>query len=169
MSDHLADATAQPQPIIANKPIVTPILRDNYFAIIKNSAGSHLFREWYCAVDGERKEVMHGGNFSCAFYVTSIMKLLDLASEIQITVHRAMAEMERSGWTRIDSPKPGAVVVWDAIPAEDTTWGTKAKHIGFCLDDGMAMSNDSKAGGPAVHPLDDRPVLAYYWHPKLEE
>ena len=169
MPDHLVDASARPQPTPTHKPMVIPILRDNYFALIKNSAGSHLFREWYCAVDGERKEVMRGGNFSCAFYVTSIMKLLDLVREIQITVHRAIAEMEQSGWTHIDAPKPGAVVVWDAVATNDQTWNTKAKHIGFCLDANTAISNDSAAGGPTAHPLSDRPVLAYYWHPKLDE
>ena len=152
------------------KPTVVPILFDNYISMIENSAGTNMFRHWYCLVNGARQEVMRDGNFACAFYVTSVLKLLDLVQDIQITVHRAMAELERSGWTPIDTPRKGAVVVWDAEPSQkDESWAVKtAKHIGFCLDAERAISNDSEGAGPKLHPLSYRPVLKYYWHPKFD-
>jgi hypothetical protein len=157
------------EPAAVHKPTVVPSLLDNYLALITNSKDSKLFRQWYCLVDGQKTEVMDDGSFSCAFYVTSLLKLLDLAHEIQITVHRAISEMERSGWQTIAEPRRGAVVVWDAIPAEDQRWGRKVKHIGFCLGDGHAISASAKQRQIVVHPLDYRPILFYLWHAELDK
>lgn len=129
-----------------------------------------MFRNWYCGVDGVKQEVMRDGSFSCALYVTGILKIFGLIAEIQITVHRAIAELERNGWQKINAPRPGAVVVWDARPSEkDAAWHSSlAKHIGFCLDETTATSNSDASKSIAQHPIADRPVLAYYWNSKLD-
>lgn len=153
------------------KPTVVPLFFDNYLAVIKNSVGSTMFRNWYCEVDGVRQEVMRDGNFSCALYVTSILKMFGLVAEIQITVHRAIAELERDGWQKIAAPRLGAVIVWDAKPSnKDMEWHSSlAKHIGFCLDETMAVSHLGETQKPTQHSLTYRPILGYYWHHELEK
>ncbi|MDE2019864.1 MAG: hypothetical protein KGJ13_05980 [Patescibacteria group bacterium] len=155
---------------IQTKPTVIPCFRDNYFALIENSEGTNMFRHWYCTVNGAKEDVMRDGNFSCALYVTGILKMLGLVDEVQITVHRAVSALERSGWQRIDGPRRGAIVVWDTQPSQkEEAWvSTAAKHLGFCLGENTAISNRDEAHAPIRHPLDYRPVLFCLWHPKLD-
>ncbi len=154
------------------KPVVVPLFFDNYLAVVKNSAGSALFRNWYCLVDGERNDVVKDGKFSCALYVTALLKMFGLVDEIQITVHRAIAELERSGWKPTDRPTAGDIVVWDAQKAMESQWGNTsglAKHIGFCIDDGKAISYRHETASAQIDDVAYRAVLGYFHHEKLEQ
>jgi hypothetical protein len=149
----------------SQKPTVVPLFFDNYMSVIEKSAGTNMFRDWYCTVNGEKQNVTKNGDLSCALYVSSLLRMFGLVNETQITVHRAIAEMERCGWRAITEPKRGAVVVWDE---RETETGIQRKHIGFCLGNGNAISNRDEQGSPMIDKLDYRPILSYLWHTNLD-
>ena len=146
------------------KPVVIPLFFDNYISVIKNSVGTEMFRNWYCTVDGVKTEVLGDGNLSCPLYLTGVLKIFDLVHETQITVHRALKEMETSGWKEITKPQLGAVIVWGEKLGETGIH----KHMGFYLGENLAVSTNDKAKKVITHPLDYRPILNYLWHPKLD-
>jgi hypothetical protein len=143
-------------------------LFDSYMAVIENSPGSHLFRNAYFHVDGERVDVLNNGDLSCAVFVTAILKLFDLSPEINTTVHGAIEAMLSSGWNEINEARRGCVFVWESHPGDD---GHQHKHIGFCTGPNTAISNNWQNRCPIVHGHDYRglAIERMLWHPALEQ
>ena len=84
-----------------------------------------------------------------------------------------MKDIERSGWVKIDQPRVGCIIRWEAVfQGED-----KSQHLGFYVGNDEAVSNNWVTRVPARHhwtfgeengqPV--RKVEALYWHKKLEE
>lgn len=152
---------------------VEPLFFENYIMFIRSSINSEIFQKFYCSVNGKKTEVLDNGRLSCAVFVTFILKLFSLVSDIQITVHRAMDDMIKSGWHEIREPRVGAVIVWaekqSEKDAESDIQASVHKHIGFYIGNGQAVSNSSLAQSPALHAWDFRPVHSILWHDKLED
>ena len=151
---------------------VEPLLFDTYLAIIKGSVESKMFQNFYARVNGTKKEITLGGRLSCAFFVSSLLKLFDLVESIHPTVHHTLLDMERSGWKKIKSPRLGCVVICvedkRKFKADEKLYPPTHKHIGFFVGAGKAISNRREKRTPISHLLRFRPVLAYYWHKRLE-
>jgi hypothetical protein len=64
--------------------------------MIKNSVGSKLFRNSFFLIDGKKQDVLRNGDLSCAIYVSSILRLMDLIPEIHTTVKGTVKAMEKS-------------------------------------------------------------------------
>jgi len=159
-----------------------PLIKDTYLAVVKNSVGSKMWRNFYARVGKDKKDIMGDGDLSCAFYVSSILTLFGLIEKIHGTVAGTIHDLEKSGWKKINpstsfdkardkslrmkKSTAGAVLVW----AEKCTKGECHAHIGFCLDDQTAVSNSSKSGQIAKHHLTYgtkngqpvRPIVAVY-------
>lgn len=152
---------------------VEPLLFENYIHLIRSSIDNPIFRKFYCSVNGKKTEVLDEGRLSCAAFVTFVLKLFSLVSDIQITVHRAMDDMKKNGWQVIQEPKVGAVIVWaektSVIDKDSTINAPVHKHIGFYIGNGQAVSNSSMAKSPVVHLWDFRPVDSILWHTKLDD
>lgn len=152
---------------------VEPLFFENYIASIRSSMDSKMFQKFYCSVNGKKTEVLDNGRLSCAAFVTFVLKLFSLVSDMQITVHRAMDDMAKSGWHEVKEPRVGAVIVWAEKQSEkDSTSNIQAsvhKHIGFYIGNGQAVSNSSLAKSPVAHAWDFRPVHSILWHDKLED
>ncbi len=73
---------------------------------------------------------MRNGEFSCAFYVSSILVLFKFIKEIHTTVDAAVKDLKECGWKEIKKPKIGSVLVWEK---KDFGNGDIHKHIGFLL------------------------------------
>jgi hypothetical protein len=149
----------------AKKPAVVPLLLENYIHMAKTSVGSPLFRNFYCTVDGAKKDILRDGDLSCAFFVSWILMPFRLLKETHATVAGTVKDLKENGWTQIDSPKPGAIIVWTPQAID----GELHAHIGIALGEGLAISNDFKKRSPQIHPWDSRPVHEILWHPKLDE
>ncbi len=156
------------------KVIVIPQKKRSMLAYIKASVDSKLFQQFYCSVDGKPLNVLRGGKLSCAFYVTSVLKIFSLIGDIQLTVHRALDDLQASGWYEITTPKPGCIVVWAEEQNRSNTGADykkyyvgKHKHIGFFLGGGKAISNIGEKRVPTITPLRYRPVAFYLWHDLL--
>ena len=80
-------------------------------------------------------------------------------------------------WVEIEKPKPGAVIIWEPFKAAiHGLFGDKeAKlwHIGFCVTEMEAISNDSKGSGfPWRHHITyngTRKIEKIYWHSELDK
>ena len=155
------------------KQKVIPILFDTYIAVIKNSVGSKMFRNFYAKVDGKKTDIMKNGDLSCAWFVSSLLYLFKLIKDAHATVNGTIKDLQQSGWKKIKKPKIGSVIVWEKID-----FGNKDlhKHIGFYIGNNKAIStSNSKKGQPIIHhwtygikrnkPV--RKVKAIFWHKKL--
>jgi len=143
-----------------------PLLLKNLLAVTVASAGSPLFRNLWYRIDGKDIDVLRDGDLSCAFYVSSILKLFSLIGDIHTTVIKTEEDMQTHGWRKIKQPRPGAVVVW--APKTFPKSGEIHKHIGIYLGNGDVVSNSSKRRVPNKHDWQYRPVETIYAHPKLK-
>lgn len=144
---------------------VEPLLFDSYLAMIKNSVGTNLFRNFYAKINGKKKDVTKDGDGSCVFFVSAILTLMNLLEEIHLIVAKTVKDMEKSGWYKIKKPRAGAVIVWKKSKHYDE------KHIGFYVGRGIAISNSSSESVPKNHHWTfdgKRKVEAIYWHRKLK-
>lgn len=143
----------------ATKIKVVPLRKETYLQVIKNSVGTNMFRNCYAEVNGEKRDITDDGDLSCAFFVSSILTVFRLIKEVHAAVSGTVKDLEDSGWQKTAEPKPGDVVVW----AEQTDEkGESHGHIGFCIGENQAVSNNSQARTPTIHNLDYRPVVACY-------
>lgn len=147
--------------------ISSPIF-DTYLAVIKNSLGSKLFRNFYAKVNGKRADIMRNGELSCAFHVSSILVLFQFVKGVHATVDSTVKDLQRSGWKVIKRPKIGSVLVWEKID-----FGNRDihKHIGFYIGNNKAVSNSFKRGYPVIHSWNfgaKRKVDLMFWYPKLK-
>lgn len=151
------------------KTKVKPMLNETYLAAVKNSVGSNMFRNLYAKVDGEEKDITENGNLSCAFFVSAILVIFKLISEVHATVNGTLRDLKILGWTEINEPRVGAILVW---AQKDFGIGGKHRHIGFYIGDGKAVSNNSEKGCPVEHDwseYDNRKIETILWHPILEK
>ena len=131
----------------------------------KASVGSPLFRNLYCTVNGEKQDILRDGDLSCAFFVSSILLPFRLPKNIHATVNGTVQALKESGWTTINEPKPGAIIVWSPQAVN----GESHAHIGFYVGEGLAVSNDYRTRSPQITAWGYRPIEEILWHPKLEQ
>lgn len=149
------------------KQKITPLVFETYLAVIENSIGCKLFRNFYAKVGGKKVDIMRNGELSCAFYVSSILNLFKLISGVHGTVDSTVKDLKQSGWKIIKKPKQGSVLVWQKI---DFGNNDVHKHIGFYIGDNQAVSNNYKMGSPVKHGWNfgaKRKVDLILWNPKL--
>lgn len=154
---------------------VEPILKDSYLAFVKNSVSSKSFRNLYVKVSGRKKDILEGGNLSCAFFVSAVLLIFDLIEKTHATVKGTLADMESNGWFEIKEFKKGSVLVWE----QKQKGGTGGHfHVGFFIGGHQAISNSSKKQTPQTHHLTfgknkngqpGRPIVQILWHDKLDD
>jgi len=154
------------------KQKIQPLLFENYLAVIKNSLGSKLFRNFYAKVNGKTIDIMKNGELSCAFYVSSVLALFKLIRDVHGTVDSTVKNLKKSGWKKIKKPKVGSVIVWEKI---DFGNNDIHKHIGFFVGKSRAISINYKLGYPTQHywtfglkqSKPKRKIETIFWNPKL--
>ena len=153
-----------------------PLTYESYMAVIKNSVGTKMFRNFYAKINGQKKDVLENGELSCAFFASAILHLFQLIKEPHRTVVSTIKDMEESGWRKIKKIKQGSVLVWENLESSDKGEVRKFhKHLGFYIGGEKAISNSSHLGMPKEHHLtygarDGKPVRkieTIYWHKKL--
>ena len=148
---------------------ITPLLFDSYLAVIKNSVGSKMFRNFYAKVNGQRTDIMKNGKLSCAFYVSAVLALFQLIKRQHATVDSTVKDLRESSWQPAKKPKIGSVLIWEKT---DSGNGDFHQHIGFYIGGRKAISNSSKSGCPVRHHWtfgNKRKVKMILWNPKLKE
>ncbi len=155
--------------------MLKPLLYKSYLQTIINSVDSKQYQNFYVldTDKNEIKDVLQGGNLSCAIFVSNILhmfsgfsKLIDIPhSPITTTIK----DMERNGWYEVNELKTGAIVQWESIDYGVTGWHS---HIGFYIGNNEAVSNDYKSFKIARHSHDyngARKIEKIYWHDSLSE
>ncbi len=157
--------------------------------MIENSAkggNNYFFRNLYAEENGKEVDVLEEGQNSCCAHVTWILYLMNSTLEyhkkphwIQFThatVYSTEKDLLASGWLEITEHRPGAVIIWEPVKASvHGLLGDKnaeLQHIGFCISETEAISNDSKKTGfPVRHHITHngtRQIKKILWHPELD-
>ena len=140
--------------------------------MIRSSVGSSMFQHLYAEVNGRKTDLLKGGKFSCAFFVTAVLSARGLIESMHATVIGTLKDLERFGWVKIDSPCRGCILVWESIEQIEKEYH---EHIGFYLGNGRAISNSSKKKVPVEHNWTfgrqgrqpKRRVIAMYGYPEF--
>ncbi len=171
----------------SNHPLPTHAVRikklKSLLAIVENSTrgDNYLFRNLYADESGKEIDVFENGGTSCGAHVSWILLALELIKHPHASVYGTEKDLIVSGWYEIKEQKPGAVIIWESIVAQNGLQGeknVKLSHIGFCVGANEAISNDSKnTGFPRRHHAtygtnpDGTPVRKIekiYWHRELD-
>ena len=148
--------------------VVKPLIFNTYIAVIKNSVGSALFKNYYAKVNGKKKDIMRQGELSCAFYASSVLVLFKLIKEVHGTVDSTTNDLKKSGWKAIKKPRLGSILVWEKLDFG----GETHKHIGFYIGNNKAISNSYQLGYPFIHHWsfnNKRKVDFIFWNQKLSK
>ncbi|MDP2638938.1 MAG: hypothetical protein Q8P06_02105 [Candidatus Azambacteria bacterium] len=156
------------------KEKIIPILFDTYLAVIKNSVGSKMFRNFYAKVNGKKTDILQNGELSCARFVSSLLYLFKLIENTHATVDGTVKDLEKSGWQKMTKPRIGSVTVWEKINFGKNNFH---KHIGFYIGNNKAISHRREWRHPIIHhwtygskngkPV--RKIEAIFWNKKLDK
>ena len=147
------------------------LLKDSYLKAIENSVGSDLFKNAYLEVNKKKVDVLNNGQFSCAVFVSWILRIFYLIEEGHATVEGAVKDLEKSGWYKIKKPKVGTILVWEKMKLN----GTINEHIGFYISEDKAISHSRDAKTPVKHHWTfglkngkpARRIVEIWWNDKL--
>ena len=118
----------------------------NYLTVIKNSAGSKMFRHIYVLDDDKEKDILEGGELSCAYYVSCILKLFNLINQ-EISPHAMTGGLIKNilnnGWKETKKLKIGNIILWEEKLGH--------QHLGFYLGKDMAISHRDEKKTPIIH------------------
>ncbi len=134
---------------------------------IQNSVGSKTYRNFYLKIDGKAVDVAEDGELSCAFFVSNMLSAFNLINKGHGTVDSTQKDIEESGWTKIDHPKPGCVIIW----GPDSQDPENHKHIGFYVGDNQAISNSSAKRVISKHDWrfdNTREVIGIFCNPTID-
>jgi hypothetical protein len=147
------------------------LLFKNYLTFIKNSVGTKLFQNFYILENENEKDVLAGGEISCAIFVSNILHMfpsLNLIKSPHLTISSTIKDMQSCGWYEINNLKVGAIILWEGAVFENTGLH---KHIGFYIGDDRAISNSDKIKTPTEHDLNfdkTRKIEKIFWNDNLK-
>lgn len=148
-------------------------LKKNYFAVIKNSEGTRMFRDFFVVYKKRVKNLTKRGELSCALFVSSILYLFGLIKNIHLGATKEtediapvglLEDMKKSSWVEISRPKKGCVLLWEKIDGHF--------HVGFFLGDKKAISTSSIKRKVLIHDYKfngKREIEKAFWHKKLKK
>ncbi len=130
------------------KPKFKILTYQNYLSVIKASQGSKMFRHVYVLDNNKKKDVLKNGKLSCAYYVSSILKLFGLISMPHATVKSTIKDMLKNNWKSTKKLIPGNILLWEEqIQAN----GKVHQHLGFYLNKDKAISHRYEKKVPMIH------------------
>ncbi|HLD81874.1 MAG TPA: NlpC/P60 family protein [Patescibacteria group bacterium] len=122
-----------------------------YMRTLENAPGTKIFRSVFVNDENGREyDVLRGGELSCAYFVSFVLRAFNLIDAPHSTVATTLARMKKAGWHAVSAheSRSGDVVVWEPVPSAD---GETHAHIGFYLGNEIAVSNNSQTRVPAKH------------------
>ena len=151
-------------------------LKDKLVETVLNSAGSKDFQHFYLKKDNRWIDVARDGQVACAIFVSrKLAEFRGLIKNPHATVESTLKDMRASGWYKIDTPQPGAVILWEKKIQTD---GQPHHHLGFYIDTDKAISHSDQTRTPIIHSLNfgsndkdgsARKIETFYWHLHLDE
>ena len=141
-----------------------PSLLKNYMTLTKASVGSKIFKNLYFKKKNKNVDILKNGDLSCAFFVSSILKIFNLVNNIHTTVNGLEKDLEKNNWEIIKKPKPGSVIIWNVKNRKNGA----GKHIGIYIGDNKAISNSSKKKSPQINKFDYYPIEKILWNKRIK-
>jgi hypothetical protein len=153
------------------KPTVKRMILDSYIAVIRNSVGTNMFRNFYAIVEGKKADIMRDGGLSSALYVSSVLTIFKFINGVHGTIDSTILDLEKSGWKEIEETKVGSVIVWESAPANRHGIHKDQRHIGFYVGNNEAISNNADERKPLKHHFlfgGKRKIERIFWNPKFD-
>jgi hypothetical protein len=147
------------------------LLFKNYLTFIKNSVSTKLFQNFYVEINEEEKDVLAGGEISCAIFVSNILHMfpsLNLIRSPHLTIESTIKDMISCNWYEIEDLKVGAVILWEGVNFENTGMH---KHVGFYIGESRSISNSDKMKMPVEHDIifdKTRKIEKIFWNDNLK-
>lgn len=137
--------------------------RDTLLTLLENSIGSKVFNSLYVRFkdSGKKTDILNGGEFAGAFFVSSILTLVHLIEKPDATVTKLRRVLEiNDKWQMTEDPaEPGDVVFYGDEIFNDSSVGEK---VGIVLNLEEVVSIDSDKKIVARHKLHIKPVVLVY-------
>jgi hypothetical protein len=125
-------------------------VNSSYLAAVHDSVGSRMFRHLYALDEqGKRSDILQDGRLGCAYYVAFILYHFQLVKQPHATVASTVKDMEESGWTIVEAPEIGDVLLWE--PSVEHVEDESHEHLGFYVGNERAVSNSSSTGEIVEH------------------
>lgn len=81
--------------MINQKSKIVLLTKENYLEFVKNSVDSKCFRRAFALIDDKKKDLLRNGELSCAYFVSSVLKIFGLIGQIHLTVTNTTEEMKK--------------------------------------------------------------------------
>jgi hypothetical protein len=145
--------------------------------IANNSVGSKMWaKSFILDSDDKVHDLYEDGNLSCAYHVSTTLKMCELWKDQAVgNVGSLVDKLPQNGWYQIDSPRPGAIIVYGRNLLH-RAWATM--HIGIIVGEDEVISNGSNDSHIIRrHPINYtklksgqwREIEGYWWHPDFED
>lgn len=124
----------------ARKPQFVTLHFETFVRAAKNAPGTGLFRSLIVR-DGTGKEsdILADGEYSCAYFVSSLLALAKFLPEPCATVDSLERRLVEAGWEKrgADGILAGDIVIWAREAFAD---GTSNRHAGIAVSPSEAVS-----------------------------
>lgn len=127
-------------------PNIELLPKETLKRMIENAPETKLFRSLFVRYQdsGAVKDVCNDGEYSCAFFVSSLLTLAGYLERPHATVAGLRAKLLELQFEKIENAEdaqPGDVIFWDKIVFDD---GSFNEHVGFASKNGNAVSTSFK-------------------------
>ena len=124
-------------------PNIEKLPKQTLLRMIENAPETKLFRSLFVRYQdsGEVKDVCNDGEYSCAFFVSSLLTLAGYLTKPHATVAGLRARLLELQFEKIENAEdaqPGDVIFWDKIVFDD---GSENEHVGLVSEKGAVSSN----------------------------
>lgn len=111
--------------------------KESYISMIKNSIWTKMFRNNFFELDGKKIDIVKNWSDSCAYFVSSVLKVFGLIENIHATVDGTVKDILEYWW---EEYKWNKIQIWTILVWEENKWH---KHIWFYIGNDEAVSNSS--------------------------
>jgi hypothetical protein len=135
-----------------------------FITAIENSVGTRIFNSLFVKHKDadEITDILHDGNFSCAFFVSGILSIFQLIQKPCSTVATLRETLEHhTDWKNIntDTIEAGDVVFWKKVTFED---GSQHAHVGFAIGTHEAISTSDIQKAVSRHQIMTEQIETVY-------
>ncbi len=109
-----------------------------YLEHIRSSIGSDKYKNHFIIKDGNLFDALQDGKFSCAKFVSEVLKEFKMIEKTHAKVKSAHKDMIAFGWheTELKDIRRGDVIIWERNQKGNL-------HIGFYIGKYRAISNST--------------------------
>ena len=145
-------------------PNIEILKYETYLKAIENSVGSRIFNSLIVKFrdSDQTSDILGDGEFSCAFFVSSILAMfgvLDKPRATVISLKDIISKDEKWSTVSETEAQPGDVVFYEAVEHES---GNVHEHVAFVTGSGQAVSTDYKQKQVVQHDLKYRQINSIY-------